>query len=103
VQLIGLTSPGNTEFVQSLGCYRQALGYDQLGSLDPSVPTLYVDFSGSTSLRRQVHAHFKDALVYDCYAGSAQNQDYAEPDQALSGPQPQPYFAPYQIKKRNAD
>jgi hypothetical protein len=67
------------------------------------VPTLYVDFSGSASLRQQIHSHFKDALVYDCYAGSAQNHEYSEPDQALAGPQPQPYFAPYQIKKRNAD
>lgn len=103
VTLIGLTSPGNTDFVRGLGCYHQALGYDQLGSLDPNVPTLYVDFSGSTALRQQVHAHFKNTLVHDCYAGSAQNQDYAEPDQTLAGPQPQPYFAPYQIKKRNAD
>lgn len=103
VTLIGLTSPSNIAFVQGLGCYQQALGYDQLASLDPSVPTLYVDFSGSTALRQQVHTHFKDTLVHDCYAGSAQNQDYAEPNQALPGPQPQPYFAPYQIKKRNAD
>tara|TARA_Y100001949_G_scaffold121613_1_gene103445 strand:+ start:18845 stop:19981 length:1137 start_codon:yes stop_codon:yes gene_type:complete len=103
VQVIGLTSSGNTRFVQQLGCYRQAVGYDQLASLDPGVPTLYVDFSGSASLRQQIHSHFKDALVYDCYAGSAQNHEYSEPDQALTGPQPQPYFAPYQIKKRNAD
>ena len=102
-QVIGLTSSGNTRFVQQLGCYRQAVGYDQLASLDPGVPTLYVDFSGSASLRQQIHNHFKDALVYDCYAGSAQNHEYSEPDQALAGPQPQPYFAPYQIKKRNAD
>jgi len=103
VQLIGLTSAGNTDFVQGLGCYRQALGYDQLASLDPSVPTLYVDFSGSADLRRQIHSHFKDALVYDCFAGSAQNHEYRKTDATLAGPQPQPYFAPYQIKKRNAD
>lgn len=103
VQVIGLTSAANTNFVQRLGCYGQALGYDQLASLDPSVPTLYVDFSGSASLRQQIHGHFKDALVYDCYAGSAQSHAYSKGDQMLAGPQPQPYFAPYQIKKRNAD
>ena len=57
----------------------------------------------SIARQQQIHSHFKDALVYDCYAGSAQNHEYSEPDQALAGPQPQPYFAPYQIKKRNAD
>ncbi len=41
--------------------------------------------------------------MYDCFAGSAQNHEYRKTDATLAGPQPQPYFAPYQIKKRNAD
>lgn len=103
IELIGLTSSGNVAFVDGLGCYDRALAYDALASLDASVPTLYVDFSGNTRLRQDIHRHFGDSLTYDCYAGSAQNQDYASQDETLPGPQPQPYFAPYQIKKRNAD
>src|SRR3546814_2911563 len=41
--------------------------------------------------------------LYDCFAGSAQNHEYRKTDATLAGPQPQPYFAPCQIKKRNAD
>lgn len=104
VRLLGWTSPGNKDFVSSLGCYTQAITYDELESLDPSVPTLYVDFAGNTELRARVHRHFKDTLVHDCYAGSAQSQDHLdEADHNLPGPEPVPYFAPYQIKKRNAD
>ena len=40
--------------------------------------------------------------LYDCFAGSAQNTDFLR-DTGLPGPAPKFYFAPVQIKKRNAD
>ena len=104
VTCVGLTSRSNTGFVERLGCYRRTLDYDALPSLDASVPALYVDFSGDDGLRRRVHEHFQDALVHSCYAGSAQSHDHiSKSRQELPGPAPKPYFAPYQIKKRNAD
>jgi hypothetical protein len=104
VRLVGWTSNGNRNFVESLGCYAQTISYDELDTLDASIPTLYVDFAGNDGLRTSIHNHFHDTLVYDCYAGSAQSQDHLDnADQSLPGPSPQPYFAPYQIKKRNAD
>jgi hypothetical protein len=104
VTLVALTSRSNASFVEGLGCYHRTLDYDALASLDPSIPALYVDFSGDDELRRRVHEHFGASLVHSCYAGSAQSQHHiSKSDQALPGPKPQPYFAPYQIKKRNAD
>jgi hypothetical protein len=104
VSTVGVTSRGNQAFVDSLGCYHRSVNYDGVESLDPSVPTLYVDFSGDATLRKRVHVHFGASLVHDCYAGSAHTHDHIGKSQAeLPGPQPQPYFAPYQIKKRNAD
>ncbi|CAN7164957.1 DUF2855 family protein [Rhizobacter sp. LjRoot28] len=104
VQRVGLTSGGNRAFVEGLGCYGRAVTYDELESLDPAVPTLYVDFSGDAALRSRVHAHFGASLVHDCYAGSAQTHAHiSESKVALPGPAPQPYFAPNQIRKRNAD
>jgi len=104
VKVIGITSAGNKAFVDGLGCYQGSVQYDAVESLDPKVPTLYVDFSGDVSLRKRVHEHFAASLVHDCYAGSAQSHDHLSKDlQTLTGPKPQPYFAPYQIKKRNAD
>lgn len=104
VALVGLTSAGNRGYVEGLGCYQQTVTYDELESLDASVATLYVDFSGNAELRQRIHAHFGAALMHDCYAGSAHSQDHiSEQDLQLSGPQPQAYFAPNQIRKRNAD
>lgn len=100
--LVGLTSGRNEAFVKGLGCYDSAVTYDALDSLDASVPTLYVDFSGDDALRRRIHEYFGEALVYDCFAGSAQNAATFNPGN-LPGPKPKSYFAPVQIKKRNAD
>src|ERR1700741_1970796 len=104
VTLVGLTSASNKAFVEGLGCYHRTLDYGALSALDPNVPALYVDFAGDNALRQRVHEHFQGALVHSCYAGSAQSHDHiSKSRQELPGPQPQPYFAPYQIKKRNAD
>ena len=104
IALVGLTSRGNKGFVEGLGCYQRTIDYDALASLDPKVPALYVDFAGDNALRHRVHEHFGASLVHSCYAGSAQSHDHiSKSQQPLPGPQPQPYFAPYQIKKRNAD
>jgi hypothetical protein len=104
VSLVGLTSGGNMGFVEGLGCYQRTVNYKDMESLDKTIPTLYVDFSGDNTLRQRVHEHFGNALVYSCYAGSAQSHEHiSKAQQTLPGPKPLPYFAPYQIKKRNSD
>lgn len=101
---VGLTSGGNAEFVGSLGCYTSTVTYRDIEALDASLPTVYVDFAGDNELRRRVHEHFRGTLVHSCYAGSAQSHDHiSQAPKDLPGPAPQPYFAPYQIKKRNTD
>jgi len=102
VKLIALTSSRNREFVADLGCYDEVRSYEEVAHIDATVPTLYLDFSGDDSLRATVHRHFDSALVYDCYAGSAQNTQFLQ-KAALPGPEPKFYFAPIQIKKRNID
>ncbi|MDZ4355139.1 MAG: DUF2855 family protein [Variovorax sp.] len=103
VQLIAATSQGNRAFVEALGCYDRTVTYGDVATLAADVPTLYVDFAGHDDLRATVHHHFGDALVYDCYAGSAQKTEFLGDTSALPGPTPLLYFAPVQIRKRNAD
>jgi hypothetical protein len=102
VETIGLTSARNAGFVAGLGCYASTLTYDALETLDPTVPTLYVDFAGDDRLRARIHHHFGAALVHDCYVGSATTTTFLQPVD-LPGPKPQFFFAPVQIRKRNAD
>lgn len=104
LEVVGLTSSGNTGFVEGLGCYDRVVDYNDLTSLDPNVPTLYVDFSGNDGVRATIHRHMTDNLVHNCYAGSAHNHEHiSETEWNLPGPAPKRYFAPDQIRKRNAD
>jgi hypothetical protein len=104
VECVGLTSVRNKAFTESLGCYRRVVTYDELATLSPNTPTVYIDFAGDTGLRERVHRHFGQALTYDCVAGSAQNTDpHHLRVPGLPGPEPQLYFAPVQIAKRNKE
>lgn len=102
IELVALTSERNRSFVEALGCYHRTVTYRDLSSITTDQPTLYVDFSGDATLRRSVHQHFGPALVYDCFAGSAQNTQFLRTID-LPGPEPKFFFAPVQIRKRNAD
>src|SRR5262249_2847010 len=42
IEVIGLTSSGNVEFVESLGVYDKVVPYEEIGSLDRE-PAVYVD------------------------------------------------------------
>ena len=101
IEVVGLTSPGNVAFCESLGCYDRVVTYDALGQLDSTTPSVYVDFAGSVGLRQRVHGHFK-ALDYSCSVGASHVGDLGGAGQ-LPGPRPVMFFAPAQVKKRHGD
>jgi len=102
IRLIALTSTRNRPFVESLGCYDAVVAYEELTSIATDEPTVDLDFSGDESLRAGVHRHFGSALKYDCFIGSTQNTDFLR-QLDLPGPEAKFFFAPVQIRKRNAD
>lgn len=98
LEVVGLTSPGNVAFCESLGCYDRVLNYDAIASLDAAVPSVYIDFAGSVGLRQQVHQHIS-GLTYSCSVGASHVQDLGGVG-TLPGPRPAMFFAPAQVKKR---
>jgi hypothetical protein len=98
-RIVGLTSPRNAEFTRSLGCYDEVLSYDGLATLQ-TTPSAYVDFSGDAPLRRSVHEHFGDALVFSSAIGATHWQTFGAKTGALPGAKPQFFFAPSQAQKR---
>ncbi|WP_372020192.1 DUF2855 family protein [Tistrella mobilis] len=106
-ELIGLTSRANRGFTEALGLYDRVVTYDELDGIAADRPTTYVDFSGDDGLRARVHGHFGPGLVHDCLVGSAANTAPLDrtlaAGAALPGPAPVMFFAPVQIRKRNAD
>ena len=102
VRRVGLTSPGNVGFTQSLGCYDEVLTYDDVASLPADVPTLYVDMAGSAQLRAAVHEHLGESLVHDAVVGMTHIDETGSAGR-LPGARPQFFFAPDQMVKRRSD
>ncbi|WP_417483814.1 DUF2855 family protein [Maricaulis salignorans] len=102
VKLAALTSPRNADFVAGLGCYETVTLYDDIETLDASIPTVYVDFAGDAALRARIHHHFGPSLMHDCVVGAAHNAPHSKPVD-MPGPAPKFFFAPEQIAKRNKD
>ena len=99
VIVTGMTSRANLAFTESLGCYDRVLAYDDLGTLDRELPTVYVDLSGSAMQRLAVHAHFNGALSYSCSVGGT-HWDALGAGAGLPGPRPTLFFAPAQLRRR---
>jgi len=102
IHRVGLTSAGNREFTESLGCYDEVRTYDEVEEL-PEGPAVYVDVAGDPALRRRVHERL--VPVHSAVVGAAHHD--AEPDLAggddLPGSRPTFFFAPDQMRKRYAD
>jgi Protein of unknown function (DUF2855) len=100
-KIIGLTSPGNVAFSESLGCYDQVITYDALEIMESKMPCTYVDFAGNAALRMRIHSHFSQ-LKYSCSVGGTHVQELGGA-KGLPGPKATLFFAPAQIAKRRDD
>jgi len=101
IRVVGLTSPGNVDFVNSLGCYDDVVTYDDVGSIE-NAPAAYIDMSAAGDLRLAVHTHFGDNLKVSSSVGATDWEGMGG-GADLPGPTPELFFAPSQIEKRNAD
>lgn len=101
-RVIGLTSAGKLAFTRGLGCYDEVHDYDSWTAALPAAEhTVYVDFAGDADLRRRVHTHFGDALVFSSSVGGTHWHELG-PARDLPGPRPTLFFAPTQVHKRSA-
>ena len=102
VEVVGLTSPGNLEFVRSLDCYDTVLPYEGLDELGDT-PSCYIDVAGRRDVTYAIHTHLGDGLRYSMVVGDTHWDDTTTPEGTLPGPRPEFLFAPVQITKRRTD
>ncbi|MDG2501789.1 MAG: DUF2855 family protein, partial [Porticoccaceae bacterium] len=100
--VIGVTSPGNVEFVKSLGCCDQIVLYNNEAEIDASLPTAYVDMSGDARLTISLHNHIGENMFESCMVGASHWQEGGKVGE-LPGARPRFFFAPGQIEKRNKE
>lgn len=102
LRVVGLTSAGNRDFVENLGCYDLVLGYEDLDKL-PVGPAAYVDMAGNAELRRQVHMRLGDALKSSRAVGMTHWQASGGlSGEDLPGARPAFFFAPSYAQERLA-
>lgn len=93
IERVGLTSPGNVVFVESLGLYDRVIAYDAVGDLDAATPSVVVDFAGNGKALSAIHNHFADNLKYSCLVG-ATHWEARGLASDIAGPAPILFFAP---------
>lgn len=101
VEVIGLTSSRNADFVGRVGYYDRVVTYDDVASLDASVSSVLVDMGGDAAVLAAVHGRLGDALRYSCQVG-ATHWDQVAMGVELPGPTPQLFFAPDHAQRRIA-
>jgi hypothetical protein len=101
IELVGLTSPRNSEFVEELKVYDAIVTYDAIDSL-PGDRAVYVDMSGDGGVRSGVHDHYGHRLAHSAMVGMTHWDKMAQSGD-LPGPKPIFFFAPDRIRKRGSD
>lgn len=101
VKIVGLTSPGNVDYVTSLDACDEVVTYDAIGDI-AQVSSVYVDMAGNTGAKQALHAHLADHLTHSAAVGTS-HWDKFQPKVPLEGVKPQFFFAPAQIAKRREE
>ncbi len=103
VRVIGLTSPGNTGFVESVGWYAATRTYEALARDPVDGPVVFVDFAGNPEVVSDVHHSLGDRLVHSAVVGSTHQAAGAVGPGRLPGPRPTFFFAPDRVRQRSKD
>ena len=101
-QVVGLTSPGNVDFVKALKCCDQIVVYGDEAQIDTEKPSAFVDMSGNGELVKTLHDHLQDNMVQSIGVG-ATHWDEKRARGDMPGAKPAFFFAPAQMDKRDKE
>lgn len=101
-RVVGLTSPRNIGFVESLGFFDAVVAYDAIEQMAADGPVGYIDMAGDGAVTARVHRHFGEAVVASTLVG-ATHWEASRTRETLPGVAPQFFFAPAQFGKREAE
>lgn len=93
VTTIGVTSAANKAFVEGLRRYDTVVSYDDVASATATGPVVFVDVTGSPTIRSAVCSRFADSLVHTALCGFSHPDASVLPPQ-VAGPEPEVFFTP---------
>jgi hypothetical protein len=98
--VVGLTSAGNRDFVESLGVYDAVVAYDEIGeALSGDAALVFVDMAGDAAVRESVHRAAGDRLRHSAIVGATHWEQLAGGAAELPGPAPELFFAPTHLQR----
>ena len=100
LRVVGVTSPGNREFVESLGFYDTVVAYDEIDGLDTEGGAVSIDMAGAADALRSVHEHWGDGLAYSMTVGRSHHDAPPADTSDMPGPAPELFFAPNEVGRR---
>ncbi len=101
-KIVGITSTGNRDFVNQLGCCDQIVTYGEEEQIDSNLTSAYVDMSGNISLTTTLHNALGDNMVESAMVG-ASHWEAGGKMAELPGVKPVFFFAPSHISTRDAE
>ncbi len=101
LNIIGLTSKSNMDFVGELGWYDQVIDYEEIDQLNSDQTHVVVDFTGNHQTQFDLQTSLGDQLAYNCLVGLVDWQH-------MRGEQKLPkkgefFFAPTYAEKRQKE
>ena len=96
---VGITSSGNKAHVEALSLYDSVIAYEELGTLDASLPTVIVDMSGNGKVLSELHRILGENMKFTSnvglthYDANKMGPDFIRERSAM-------FFAPGHIQKR---
>jgi Protein of unknown function (DUF2855) len=92
--VVGVTSPGNADFVSGLDIYDSVVTYDDVAASvpDDASGAVVVDMAGNGPTLNALHEALGDRIAYSMVVGRTHHD--APPAAPTSGPTPQMFFAP---------
>lgn len=98
-ELVGLTSARSIAFVEGTGLYDRVVAYDDIESLDATIPIALIDIAGDAAVAARIHAHFGDALKLSMVVGAT----HWDARGGFGGQGRTGFFAPARMAKRSTD
>lgn len=101
IEVVGITSAGNTAMVEATGFYDTVVSYDEIGQIATDGGAVSIDMAGNPTALAAVHNHFCDGLAYSMTVGRSHHDAEAPADAGdMAGPTPQMFFAPSEVGRR---
>ena len=99
---IGVTSQRNLETVKEMEVWDELIAYEEIGKIDPSIPTLIVDMSGNNAVLVELHQLLDEQMKFTLKVGLT-HWAKANPNAGTINERSKFFFAPAHIEKRFKD